>query len=148
MTDIAFHFNAPDKLAYVCRLLRKAVSSGAKVVVSADAPTLQALDTQLWTFEPLSFLPHGRLDSPPEVLQASPIVLALELPEGVVLPHHQVLVNLCAEVQPAFAQFERAIEVVSLDAQDREQARARWKHYAAQGYSITRHDLNLRDTAA
>jgi len=66
----------------------------------------------------------------------------------VVLPHHQVLVNLCAEVQPAFAQFERAIEVVSLDAQDREQARARWKHYAAQGYSITRHDLNLRDTAA
>ena len=26
MTEIAFHFNAPDKLAYACRLLRKANS--------------------------------------------------------------------------------------------------------------------------
>ena len=31
MTEIAFHFNAPDKLAYACRLLRKAVASGARV---------------------------------------------------------------------------------------------------------------------
>ena len=32
MTDVAFHFNAPDKLAYACRLLRKAVGSGSRVV--------------------------------------------------------------------------------------------------------------------
>ena len=25
MTEVAFHFNAPDKLGYACRLLRKAV---------------------------------------------------------------------------------------------------------------------------
>jgi DNA polymerase-3 subunit chi len=50
MTEIAFHFNAPDKLAYACRLLRKAVNSGARVVVTGDAASLQALDTLLWTF--------------------------------------------------------------------------------------------------
>ena len=33
MTEIAFHFNAPDKVAYACRLLRKAVAVNAKVVV-------------------------------------------------------------------------------------------------------------------
>ena len=30
MTEIAFHFNVPDKLAYSCRLLRKAYLSGAR----------------------------------------------------------------------------------------------------------------------
>lgn len=147
MTDIAFHFNAPDKLAYVCRLLRKAVGSGAKVVVVADSATLQALDTQLWTFAPLEFVPHCRADSPPEQLQASPIVLTDEL-EGVqALPHHQVLVNLCATVSAGFEHYERVIEVVSLEDQDRQNARTRWKQYAEQGYSITRHDLKLRETS-
>ena len=28
MTEVDFHFNAPDKLGYACRLLRKAVANG------------------------------------------------------------------------------------------------------------------------
>ena len=35
MTEISFHFNVPDKLAYACRLLRKAVNAGNKVVVAS-----------------------------------------------------------------------------------------------------------------
>jgi len=147
MTDIAFHFNAPDKLAYVCRLLRKAVGSGAKVVVVADGATLQALDTQLWTFAALEFVPHCRADSPPEQLQASPIVLTTQLEGEQALPHQQVLVNLCATVSAGFERYERVIEVVSLEDQDRQNARTRWKQYAEQGYSITRHDLKLRETS-
>lgn len=146
MTDIAFHFNAPDKLAYVCRLLRKAVGSGAKVVVVADSATLQALDTQLWTFAPLEFVPHCRSDSPLEQRQASPIILTTELLDEQALPHQQVLLNLCATVSAGFEIFQRVIEVVSLDDQDRQDARTRWKHYMDQGYSITRHDLKLRET--
>lgn len=147
MTDIAFHFNAPDKLAYVCRLLRKAVGSGAKVVVVADSATLQALDTQLWTFAALEFVPHCRADSPAEQLQASPIVLTTDLNNPHNLPHQQVMVNLSSMVTSGFEDFERVIEVVSLDDQDRQNARTRWKQYAEQGYSITRHDLKLRDTS-
>lgn len=146
MTDIAFHFNAPDKLAYVCRLLRKAVGSGAKVVVVADSATLQALDTQLWTFAPLEFVPHCRSDSSLEQRQASPIILTTELLDAQALPHQQVLLNLCATVSAGFEIFQRVIEVVSLDDQDRQDARTRWKHYMEQGYSITRHDLKLRET--
>lgn len=147
MTEIAFHFNAPDKLAYVCRLLRKAVGSGAKVVVTADGPTLQALDTQLWTFAPLEFVAHCRADSPVELRQASPVILANHLNDADALGHHQVLVNLCADVTLGFERFERAIEVVSLDEDDRQRARQRWKYYTDQGYSITRHDLKLRETS-
>ena len=34
MTEVTFHFNAPDKLGYACRLLRKAVGKGANVIVT------------------------------------------------------------------------------------------------------------------
>lgn len=147
MTEIAFHFNAPDKLAYACRLLRKAVASGAKVVVTGDETSLQALDTLLWTFAALEFLPHCRADSPIEQRMASPIVLAAQLDGGEALPHHQVLLNLGDVVMPGYERFERTIEVVTLDEQDRQNARQRWKHYADRGYAITRHDLKLRENA-
>jgi DNA polymerase III subunit chi len=147
MTEIAFHFNAPDKLAYACRLLRKAVASGAKVVVTGDEASLQTLDTLLWTFSALEFLPHCRADSPMEQRMASPIVLAAQIDGNEALPHHQVLLNLGDAVMPGYERFERTIEVVTLDEQDRQNARQRWKHYADRGYAITRHDLKLRENA-
>lgn len=147
MTEIAFHFNAPDKLAYACRLLRKAVASGAKVVVTGDEASLQTLDTLLWTFSALEFLPHCRADSPLEQRMASPIVLAVQIEGNAALPHHQVLLNLSDAVMPGYERFERTIEVVTLDEQDRQNARQRWKHYADRGYAITRHDLKLRENA-
>jgi DNA polymerase-3 subunit chi len=148
MTEIAFHFNAPDKLAYACRLLRKAVASGARVVVTGPPASLQALDTLLWTFSPHEFVAHCRAGSPPEQLMASPVVLAAQIQGGAELPHHQVLLNLGAEVAAGYERIERTIEVVSLDEDDRQQARQRWKHYADRGYSITRHDLKLKETSA
>lgn len=147
MTEIAFHFNAPDKLAYACRLLRKAVASGAKVVVTGDEQCIQTLDTQLWTFSALEFLPHCRADSPLAQRTASAIVLATQLDGSESLPHHQVLVNLGDGVAPGYERFERTIEVVTLDEQDRQNARLRWKHYADRGYAITRHDLKLKESA-
>jgi DNA polymerase-3 subunit chi len=148
MTEIAFHFNAPDQLAYACRLLRKAVSSGAQVVVTGEAARLNALDTQLWTFAALEFVPHCRADSPTEQRLASPVILAPDLNQPPALPHHQVLVNLGQEVAPGYERFERVIEIVTLDDADRQFARQRWKHYADRGYSITRHDLKLKETSA
>ncbi len=147
MTEIAFHFNAPDKLAYACRLLRKAVASGARVVVTGEAASLQALDTLLWTFSPHEFVAHCRAGSPAEQLMASPVVLAAKIEGGSELPHHQVLLNLGTEVPVGYERFERTIEVVSMDDADRQLARQRWKHYADRGYSITRHDLKLKETS-
>lgn len=139
MTEVAFHFNAPDKLGYACRLLRKAFGSGAQVVVTADAGLLGELDTTLWTFGQLEFVPHCRQPgAAPAVLAASPIVLT-DTPRAA--PHHQVLVNLGETVPDGFETFERLIEVVTPDDEDRQQARQRWKHYSTRGYQITRHDL-------
>lgn len=142
MTEVAFHFNAPDKLAYACRLLRKAVAAGARVAVTAEPDLLQRLDVALWTFSPLDFVAHASERQGPAMLEASPVVL---LSSALAAPHQQVLLNLAESVPEGFERFERLIEVVSLEEADRLRARDRWKHYAARGYAIERKDLVLKE---
>ena len=138
MTDIAFHFNAPDRIGYACRLLRKATASGAKVVVTGTRETLQQLDLALWDFSPVDFVPHCFLDADANVVSVSPVILADTVFDT---PHREVLVNLGRDVPAGFDQFERVIEVVCLDEDDRMTARGRWKYYADAGHTIIRHDL-------
>ena len=143
MTEVAFHFNVAEKLGYACRLVRKAAGSGSKVVVTGHPELLRRLDTELWTFSALEFIPHGMAGSAErEVVDASPVVLA-ESPRET--PHHEVLVNLGERVPEGFEGFDRLIEVVTPDDADRQLARSRWKHYADRGYAITRHDLAAKE---
>ena len=141
MTEVAFHFNAPDKLGYACRLLRKAVGTGARVMVTGDSSTLRELDVALWTFAPLEFLAHCDGQATAAALAASPVVLAESVRTA---PHQQVLVNLGGTVPEGFERFERLIEVVTGQEQDRLDARQRWKHYADRGYAIRKHDVAAR----
>jgi len=137
MTAIEFHVNTPDKVGYACRLLRKAVGRGAKLVVTGEPELLRELDTLLWTFSALEFIAHCRADAGAAVLAASPVVLA---EAAHLAPHHQVLVNLGARVPEGFERFERLIEIVTRDEDDLQQGRRRWKHYADRGYSLVKHD--------
>lgn len=141
VAEVAFHFNAPDRVSYACRLLRKAVSSGAKVVVTGSPETLRQLDGALWTFSPVDFVPHCPLESDAWIVAASPVILATSTQAS---PHRQVLLNLGQRIPGGFEQFDRVIEVVTLDDEDRQFARGRWKQYTDQGYAITRHDLTLK----
>lgn len=145
MTEVTFHFNAPDKLGHACRLLRKALASGAQVVVTGEGATLRELDVALWTFSALDFLPHCMAAaSEPAVLAASPIVLA-ESPRAA--PHRKVLVNVGAAVPEGFERFERLIEIVTVQEEDRQRGRERWKHYADRGYAIRREDIRSKEGA-
>lgn len=144
MTDLAFHFGAPDKLAYACRLVRKAVANGARVAVVASDKALERLDADLWSVSPTDFIAHCGQGSDAAVQRRSPVVLVSNT-DQVVAPFG-VLVNLGDLVPTQFERFDRLIEVVSNQEGDREKARIRWRHYTAQGYAITRHDLNLQRT--
>jgi DNA polymerase III subunit chi len=141
MTEVSFHFNVPDRMGYACRLLRKAVRRGARVVVAAPSQVLSALDRQLWVFEPLDFVPHVHAKPgqvPAARLQATPVWLTERVLEA---PHQEVLLNLGDELVDGFETFERVIELVSTDGPDRQGGRARWKHYSDRGYVIARHDV-------
>ena len=137
MTEIAFHFGAPDKLAYACRLLRKAAGSGARVQVVGDDATLAQLDSDLWALSPTDFVPHcyGAVDE--SVRKRSTIVLSST---GVnQATERDVLVNLGNAVPDGFDAFNRLIEVVSTDGADRDLARGRWKVYTELGFTNNYH---------
>jgi DNA polymerase III subunit chi len=145
MTDIAFHFNVSDKMAYACRLLRKATAAGARVVVTGSVETLHALDRHLWTFSALDFVPHCLYSASSDLLSASPVVLQPDLAQ---CPHAQVLLNLHPQVVDGYEKFQRVIELVTLDEAERQEARARWKAYQERGHTIVRHDVAARPEQA
>jgi DNA polymerase-3 subunit chi len=145
MTDIAFHFNTADKLTYGCRLLRKIYLSGMKVAVTAEPAVLDELDTLLWTFSGADFLPHCTPAASPATLALTPVVLVAS-PAGYF--RQGILINLGNELPAGFEGYERLIEVISLSPEDVQAGRSRWKHYAARGYALKRHDLAHRATRA
>ena len=137
MTRVDFHFNAPDKLAYGYRVVRKAYRANRPVLVWCDDEArLDVFDRLLWSDPPADFVPHVRVEDP--LAPRTPIVLA----HGAVdTDAHDVLVNLGSRTPPMFARFERLIEIVGVDEDDRSAARERWRFYRDRGHPMTRHDI-------
>lgn len=146
MTEIAFHFNIPQRSRYLCQLLRKATGRGHSAVVLAPQMQHSTLLEALHTLDSEAFIPACAAGAPPAVLQRSRVVFA----EAAVLPeaaeqmsHYDILVNLLDSVSQGFERYARVIELVEERADDssREAARTRWRYYSDRGYRIERFDL-------
>ncbi|GAB3543246.1 DNA polymerase III subunit chi [Noviherbaspirillum agri] len=134
MTRIDFHTNIPDKLAYACRLVRKARAADCRIVVrTTDRNELNALDQALWTFSEHDFLPHAPAGDP--LAASTPIILTDS--DSTELPHYHVLINLSAGTPAHFARFERMFEIVSSDEADTLAGRERFRFYKQRGYPLT-----------
>ena len=143
MTEVAFHFNAPDKLAYACRFARKAARRDARLLITGPEADLRQLDRMLWAMAPTDFVAHCLDDADEDMRAASPVLLARRAPGG---PPRDMLLNLGDAPPEGFEAFAKLVEIVSRDdAADRGRARERWRHYAARGCQITRHDLALKE---
>lgn len=143
MTEIRFFHNASDKLSAACRLTVAAHRHGRKVTVYApEAGQAARLDALLWTFQPLSFVPHVLSTSP--LAAETPVVIdpRLDTPE-----HLDVVINLGNDVPPAFERFAEVIEIVTADPADRSPARARWARYREHGIEPQANDLSARERA-
>jgi len=137
MTRIDFYSNAESKLQVVCQLVAKAVREQLQVVVYApDQNTARSFDKLLWTYQAIGFVPHCLASD--ALASETPVVIAHDDSE---MAHYRVLINLQAESPPAFSRFERLIEVVGTDEDDRQQARNRFRFYRDRGYEIRHHDL-------
>lgn len=146
MTEVAFHFNAPDRLGYACRLLRKAYLKGARLQVLADATVASALDQQLWLMGGVEFVPHCGTEVPAMVQARSPIVITAGHPTSPQGPG-DVLINLRDAMPEGFRRFSRVIEVITPDAAVRALARERWKQYKVMGLEPLHLDLGSANTA-
>lgn len=132
MTRIDFYRYAEDKLRFACRLATTAFERASRLVVySPDMQHLRRFDQALWEFAPTKFVPHCFAGA--AVASETPIILAAS---GEGLPHHEVLLNLGDDWPPFFASFERLLEIVAAEEQDKERARARYVFYRERGYEI------------
>jgi len=134
MTRIDFHTSVADKLGFACRLARKARAANCQVVMLAnDGAQLAALDEALWTFSEQDFLPHVKAGH--ALAAQTPLILTSS--DEAELPHHQVLINLSMRTPAHFARFERLIEIVSSEEEDRLAGRDRYRFYQQRGYPLT-----------
>jgi DNA polymerase-3 subunit chi len=137
MTEILFYTFADDPLDVARRVAAKACGQGRQVMIYApDAATADAIDRLLWTTPALGFVPHcrdsdGLADETPVLIGANPDALRKA----------DVMINLHREQPPAFARFERVVEIVGQDENERELGRDRYRFYQARGYALKTHDL-------
>ena len=137
MTRIDFHSNVTDRIAYACRLTRKARAADCRVVLLAqDNAQMHELDEALWRFSDLDFLPHVQAGD--QLAGRTPIILADA--DNAELPHHQILINLSKSAPAHFARFERLFEIVSTNDDDKLAARQRYVFYKQRGYPLTHFD--------
>jgi DNA polymerase-3 subunit chi len=136
VTRIDFYRYAEDKQQFACRLAGKASRTKRVVVYSPDRAALERFDKLLWSIPQTGFVPHCFADSP--LAPETPVLLAAS---GEGLAHHDVLLNLGDEWPPFFATFDRLLEIVGADEDDKARARSRYKFYQQRGYEIQVNDL-------
>ncbi len=137
MTQIDFCFNVSDKLRLVTRYAGKSLRQETRLFIyTPDAHTTGQIRHALWSTDQTSFLPHcGNADP---LAAETPIIVdhAAEPPI-----HDDVLLNLCPTHPPFFSRFQRLIEIVGLEEEDKAAARERFRFYRDRGYEIHRHDM-------
>jgi DNA polymerase-3 subunit chi len=139
---VEFHHGVSDKLAYACRLLRKAYRSGAQVVVTGEPESLKLLDRQLWLLDELEFVPHVLAISDQEIpanQHATPIWMTANVASAP--GERSILVNIGQTLPEGMSRFPRVFDVVSSEAQDRQLGRQRWKQYTAMGWQVQPHEV-------
>ena len=134
MTRIDFHTNIGDKLAYACRLARKAYGARGKLVLLAeDGAQAAALNAALWTLSDTDFLPHVMAGD--ALAPVTPILITDS--DQLVFPHGDMLVNLRRSTPANIDQFQRVFEIISTDEEDAAAGRKRYVAYKQQSYPLT-----------
>lgn len=137
MTEILFYTFAEDPLDVARRIAAKAHSQGRQVMIYVpDAAVADAIDRLLWTTPAPGFVPHCRDNDP--LAGETPVLIGTDTNA---LRSADVMINLHTEQPPAFARFERLVEIVGLDEARVEQGRERYRFYKARGYALQSHDL-------
>ena len=139
MTRVDFYHDADSKIAVAARLAQKSVSAGWRLAISAPEPEVaQQIDRVLWTFSPQSFVAHTHESSP--LADESPVVILQKISDNATLGF-KILLNLGDELPQHIDRYERVIEIVSHDPQDKATARLRYKAYREMACELVAHRL-------
>jgi DNA polymerase-3 subunit chi len=126
-----------DRDRYACGIVQKAWRNDHQVYVQVDTPERSNfIDELMWTFRDISFVPHCVLET-----SLDPAVRVFISHQAAPPDYHDVLINLSGNVPATFSQFERVIEIVDDDDENRRRARERFSFYRNRGYEMTTHQV-------
>ncbi|MBC8338598.1 MAG: DNA polymerase III subunit chi [Rhodospirillales bacterium] len=135
MTDIAFyHLQSVPLERALPKLLEKTLDAGKRALVLAGSQErVEALNGQLWTYAPDSWLPHGSIKD--GEAEEQPVWLSTDddNPNGA-----QFLFLTDGATSERVAEFERCFEIFNgREPAAVEAARERWKAYSEAGHDLT-----------
>jgi len=129
-----------DRLQLVCKLSEKALQRSQSVFIHSDSDNLlQELDELLWSFRPVSFVPHHHVktESSTFATGSAPVILSKSSPDT----ERNLLINLAEQVPSFFSRFERTLEIVNEQAEVKEAGRERYRYYQRRGYPLQHHKM-------
>lgn len=144
MTRIDFYVlataDAATRLELICKLSEKAIGRSEKVLIHSHSEAeLEQLDELLWSFRPVSFIPHKIL--PAGYLTSSADNESVHLSSEAPAADRTLLINLAQEVPPFFSRFERTLEVINDEPEIRASGRDRYRYYQQRGYPLQHHKM-------
>jgi DNA polymerase III subunit chi len=134
MTEVGFyHLTRTPLDRALPKLLERVLASGMRaVVMTGSAERVAAIDAALWTYEQLSFLPHGSARDGEAEFQPIWLTTDDENPNGA-----QVLVLTDGAVSEHVGDYARCLDM--FDGRDPEAvnaARGRWKQFKDAGHAL------------
>ena len=129
--------NLDEYYRQTCLLVEKHFQPHKKTYIYTGAPSVsQQIDTLLWTFHDVSFLPHAIYK--PGGTTSMPIVI---IDDGTTNASGDILVNLAPIVPSCYNQFAQVLEVVLNEENYKKDAREKYKFYKGQNCNITTYNL-------
>lgn len=132
-----YHLSGSRPEQVVAPLIQKCLETGWRVLaVSPDPERLARLDEVLWTFDDVSFLPHGQADAPGIDPARQPVLLARDVRN---LNQAGALLLMDAMDAPAQSGFRRCMVLFTdTDHASRDRARSQYRS-ARQAGLVTRY---------
>ena len=140
MTQVDFHIvenkESSALLAYACKLVRKAYKNGYRVYIRTEnEQEMKHLDTLLWTFSELDFIPHALLET--ENGQ-EPVIIGMIEHEG---DSKTVLINLSTKLTENYSSYSRVFELIANDPVAISAGRERYRTYRKMNDELSNHQV-------
>ena len=136
MTKIDFYQVYEGHFSFACKLIGQVYRRGHEIYVHVNGQEeAETLDDQLWLLPEDTFIPHALQKTG---LNA-PIKIGFDHEPS---EHQDVLINLSGVVPHFFSRFDRVAEIVPVEENRRQNARANYSFYKQRGYTLNYHQMN------
>lgn len=123
----------------VCRIVEKAYQQNLSAYILVDSKSLAiALDKLLWTFSPVSFIPHEAMVAPDAI--TTRVVINTDPADQ---RWDNLLVTLTKDVPENTSRFSRIADVILNTEHHKQSGRARYRTYMKQGIEPNTHRVNI-----